>query len=62
MPDANLREAAHCLIDDLPPSATWEDLMYNIYVRQAVEAGLEDCRADRVVDVDDLRAKFGLPK
>jgi hypothetical protein len=62
MPDANLREAAHSLIDDLPPSATWEDLMYNIYVRQAIEAGLEDSRADRVVDADDVRAKFGLPK
>ncbi|MCP4105044.1 MAG: hypothetical protein GY749_05845 [Desulfobacteraceae bacterium] len=35
-------------------------LMYKIYVRQAIEAGLEDSEAGRVADVKDVRAKFGL--
>ena len=35
--------------------------MYTIYVRQAVEAGLEDSDAGRVLDAGEVRAKFGLP-
>ena len=36
--------------------------MHKIYVRQAIEAGLEDSRAGRTIEVDELRAKLGLPK
>lgn len=35
----SLKEA-RSLIDQLPENSTWDDLMYEIYVRQAVEAGL----------------------
>jgi predicted transcriptional regulator len=34
--------------------------MYKIYVRQAIEAGLEDSKAGRTVDVKEVRSKFGL--
>ena len=30
---------------------TWEDVMYRIYVRQAIEAGLKDSDEGRTVDV-----------
>jgi len=43
-------------------TATWDDLMYKIYVRQAIEAGLEDSKAGNTMDVKDVRSKFGLPK
>ena len=33
--------------------------MYEIYVRQAVEAGLADSEAGRTLDVKEVRAKFG---
>jgi predicted transcriptional regulator len=36
--------------------------MYRIYVRQAIEAGLEDSRAGRTVEVAEVRARFGLSK
>jgi predicted transcriptional regulator len=52
-------EALH-LVEDLPDDASWDDLMYRIYVRQAIEAGLEDSEAGRTVDVKDVRARFGL--
>jgi predicted transcriptional regulator len=57
----NLKSEAHRLIDRLPDAATWDDLMYEIYVRQAVEAGLRDSDAGRVVDAESVRKKFGLP-
>lgn len=57
----NVKQEAQHLIDSLPDNATWDDLMYTIYVRQAVESGLQDSDADRVLDVGEVRAKFGLP-
>ena len=56
----NVKQEARHLVESLPESATWDDLMYTIYVRQAVEAGLEDSEAGRVLDVKEVRAKFGL--
>ncbi len=61
MPITNLKEEAHRLVESLPDDATWDDLMHQIYVRQTIEAGLEDSRAGRTVDVKEVRAKFGLP-
>jgi hypothetical protein len=49
-------------VDRLADGATWDDLMYEIYVRQAIEAGLGDSQEGRVVEVADVRKKFGLPK
>ena len=34
--------------------------MYRVYVRQCVDAGLKDADAGRVVDVAEVRRRFGL--
>ncbi len=34
--------------------------MYEIYVRQAIEAGLRDSDNGRVTSVEDVRKEFGL--
>ena len=60
MPGSNVKEAARRLVESLPEDATWDDLMYEIYVRQAIEAGLADSEACRTLDVKEVRAKFGL--
>ncbi len=57
---ASIKAEARRLVDALPEDATWEDLMYQIYVHQSIEAGLEDSKAGRTVDVNEVRAKFGL--
>ena len=62
MPAASIKTEAQRLVDQLPVDATWDDLMYEIYVRQAVEAGLEDSDAGRTIDVKEVRAQFGLPE
>lgn len=62
MQATNVKEEAYHLLEKLPENATWDDLMYKIYVRQAIEAGLEDSKAGRTIDVRDVRAKFGLSK
>ncbi len=62
MPTVMEKEEAHKLVDRLPKSATWDDLMHEIYVREAIERGLADSRAGRTKDVREVRAKYGLPE
>ena len=58
----NIKRVAHQLVEELPENATWEDLMYQIYVRQTIEAGLADSEAEQAYDVREVRAKFGLSR
>jgi hypothetical protein len=62
MPVANIKTEARAILDKMPDNATWDDLMYEIYVRQAIDAGIEDSDAGRTMDVKDVRAQFGLPE
>ena len=57
MEAANVKEEARLLIERLPDDASWDDLMHEIYVRQAIEDGLEDSRAGKLKSLDDVRAR-----
>jgi len=61
MASDDVKEQARQLVEELPEGATWDDLMYKIYVRQAIETGLSDSDAGRTQDVKAVRARFGLP-
>jgi hypothetical protein len=56
------KEDAHKLVDQLSPNATWDDLMHEIYIREAIEKGLDDSRSGRTKDVSEVRKKYGLPE
>ena len=60
MPIIMEKDEAHRIIDRMPPNATWDDLIHQIYVRETVECGLNDSKAGRTKDVKDVRAKYGL--
>ena len=62
MQNASVKKEARRLVEDLPEDVTWDELMYRIYVRQSIEAGLRDVQEGRVVDVEEVRARFGLPR
>ena len=62
MPATSVRDESRRLADQLPEDATWEDVLYQIYVRQSVEAGLEDCRTGRLVSTEEVRRRLGLAK
>jgi len=57
---ASIKDEARRLVEALPDDSTWDDLMYQIYVRQTIEAGLADSEAGRVIEVEDVRKRFGL--
>jgi predicted transcriptional regulator len=60
MADSTVKDEARKLVEQLPDDATWEDLQYEIYFRQAVEAGLKDAREGRVVSHEEARRRLGL--
>jgi hypothetical protein len=62
MGTTDIKAEARKLIENLPESSTWDDLMHQIYVRQVIESGLADSQVDRTSDVEQVRAEFGLKK
>ena len=56
----DIKTEARRLIEELPEDATWEDLMYRIYVRQAIESGFADVDAGLTLDIQEVRARFVL--
>lgn len=60
METANVKDEARQMIERLPEDVTWDDVMHEIYVRQAVEAGTRDSEQGRVRSIEDVRAKFRL--
>jgi len=61
MSTENIKEEALRLLENMPENVTWDELMHEIYVRQAIEAGLADSKAGKTLDASEVREKFGLP-
>jgi predicted transcriptional regulator len=46
------------LADKLPEESSWDDVMYQIYVRQKIEAGLKDVEEGRFVSDEEIAKEF----
>lgn len=53
-----VKTVAKAILELLPDNASWEDVQYHLYVRQQIEAGLEDEAAGRLVDTDEMRRRL----
>ena len=60
MPETTTRDQARKLVDQMPDDATWDDVLYQVYVRQSIEAGLEDIREGRVVSSEEVQRRLGV--
>jgi predicted transcriptional regulator len=58
----DIKAEARKLVENLPENSTWDDLMHQTYVHQAIESGLADSQAGRTSEVEQVRAEFGLKK
>ncbi len=58
--NTTVKEAARKLVEELPDEATWDDLMYEIYVLQKIEEGLRAADEGRVLSHEEVRQRFGL--
>jgi predicted transcriptional regulator len=58
----DVKSAARAIVDALPDGATWDDLMYRIYVRQQIDAGLRDEAQGKVVSQEEAEQRLGIGK
>jgi predicted transcriptional regulator len=55
---ATPKEAAKQLIDHLPEQASWDDIMYELYVKQKIEAGLRAVEEGRTIPHDEMKRRL----
>ncbi len=53
-----LKEKAQEIVARLPEDATWNDLAYEIQVRQKIEEGLKDLDEGRSTPHEEVRKRF----
>lgn len=46
------------MIKKLPEKATWDDIMYEIYVRKKIEAGIKAADEGKVVPHREVKKRF----
>ncbi len=56
----SVKEEVRRLAEKLPPDATWDQVMYEIYVRQKIDEGELAIAEGRTVAHEDVRKRFGL--
>ena len=54
----NVKKIVHELAERLPEQATWDDVIYTMYVRQKIEEGLKDVEEGRVVSHEDAKRRL----
>ncbi|MCL4694608.1 MAG: hypothetical protein KJ060_19115 [Candidatus Hydrogenedentes bacterium] len=54
----NAKRSALELIEQLPDSVSWEDLMYQLYVKQKLEDGLRDLNENRRIPHETVKARL----
>ena len=52
------KKEAKKLIDKLPDQATWDDIMYEFYVKKKLEVALEAAQEGRVVSHEEVKKRF----
>jgi len=55
---AGIREEAHKLIDALPEETSWDEVIYQVYVRKKIARGIEAADEGRVVPHDEVKKMF----
>jgi predicted transcriptional regulator len=56
----SIKREAQRLVEQLPEQASWDDLMYAIYVRQGVDQGIADADNGRVVPHEQAEGRHGI--
>jgi hypothetical protein len=53
-----VKEEAKKLIDSLPELATWDDLMYELYVKHKLRKALDEAAAGKVVSHEAVKREL----
>jgi predicted transcriptional regulator len=53
-----IKDEAKKMIDRLPDNATWDDIMYELYVKKKIAVGLKAAEEGRVVSHEDAKKRL----
>jgi len=53
-----VKEEAKKLIEKMPDTATWDDIMYELYVKKKISAGLAAAGEGRVVSHEEAKKRL----
>ncbi len=53
-----VKKEARKLIDKLPDNATWDDIMYELYVKKKIAGGLKAAEEGRVVSHEEAKKRL----
>ena len=53
-----VKQSARELIDRLPESASWNDLMYELYVKQKIEEGIKELDEGRGIPHEEVKRQL----
>ncbi|NLD26663.1 MAG: hypothetical protein GX661_04805 [Acholeplasmataceae bacterium] len=53
-----LKDEAKRIIEDLPENATWDDLMYQLYVKKRVETGLKEIENGQTMTHEEVKKRL----
>lgn len=54
----NAKESAQHIIGQLPEQASWNDIMYELYVKQKIEAGIKAANEGRTIPHEQVKARI----
>ncbi len=55
---SGVKEEALKLVDGLPDEASWDDVIYQMYVRKKIEKGIEAADEGRVLTHEEVKRQF----
>lgn len=55
---ATVKEEARRLLERLPDEASWDDLMYEIYVQKKIDVGLKAAESGKLVPHDEVKRRL----
>lgn len=57
-----VKEEAKKIIDKLPDQATWDDIMYEFYVKKKLAVALRAAEEGRVIPHEEVKKRFFLSR
>lgn len=55
---ASAKESAQQILDHLPDQASWDEIMYELYVKQKIEAGLKSVEEGRTIPHEEMKRRL----
>jgi len=55
---SGVKQEAQKMIDRLPDEISWDDIIYQIYVKKKIERGMKAAQEGRVVAHEEVKKRF----